>query len=281
MATNTVDRVYDSDAVRTPVVTELGNLWRYRGLIRVLARRDLIVRYKRSILGLWWTLLNPILTALVMWAVFAQLLERAARLGVPYILHVLSGVLFMAVFSQGINSGGSSLVGNRGVLVKVPVPAEVFSFASTISVGINLVFSVVPLLVISMLTGWGIPATAPLAIIPALLMLCLVTGLGLIVGSLAVHFYDILDFTKVLLQLLTYMVPVIYPIEIVPDRFQPLILGNPIYSFLQVFRGMILGTDPYPVVWWNWVVMFVSAFGFLALGVWVFSRSRRTLVALL
>ena len=281
MTTSTVDRVYDSDAVRTPVVTELGNLWRYRGLIRVLARRNLVVRYKRSILGLWWTLLNPILTSLVMWAVFDQLLQRALKGDVPYILHVLSGVLFMQVFSQGVNAGGSSLVGNRGVLVKVPVPAEVFAFSSTMSVGINLIFSVIPLLIIAIFLGWGVPWTALLAVIPALLMLCLVTGLGLIVGSLAVHFYDILDFTKVIMQLVTWMVPVIYPLSIVPERFQPFIIYNPLYSYLQVFRGMIVGTDAYPVEWWHWVMMSTSALVVLAAGVWIFSRSRKTLVALL
>lgn len=281
MTTSTADRVYDSDARRTPVITELGNLWRYRGLIRVLARQNIIVRYKRSLLGLWWTLLNPIFTALVMWAVFAQLLERSARAGVPYIIHVLSGVLFMAVFSGGINAGGSSLVGNRGVLVKVPVPAEVFSFASTISVGINLLLSLIPLLVIEVFTGWGIPWTVLLAAIPVVLLLALVTGLGLIVGSAAVHFYDILDFTKVLVQLLTYMVPVIYPIAIVPERYQPFILYNPLYSYLQVFRGLIVGTEAYPIVWWNWVMMIGSSVVLLTFGVWIFSRSRRTLVAML
>lgn len=281
MTTSTAERIYDSDARRTPVVTELGNLWRYRGLIRVLARQNIIVRYKRSLLGLWWTLLNPIFTALVMWAVFAQLLERSARAGVPYIIHVLSGVLFMAVFSGGINAGGSSLVGNRGVLVKVPVPAEVFSFASTISVGINLLLSLIPLLIIEVFTGWGIPWTVVLALVPVVLLLALVTGLGLIVGSAAVHFYDILDFTKVLVQLLTYMVPVIYPIAIVPERYQPFILYNPLYSYLQVFRGLIVGTEAYPIVWWNWAMMIGSSVVLLTFGVWIFSRSRRTLVALL
>jgi ABC-type polysaccharide/polyol phosphate export permease len=77
------------------------------------------------------------------------------------------------------------------------------------------------------------------------------------------------------------MVPVIYPISIVPERFKPFIIYNPLYSYLQIFRGMIVGTDAYPVVWWNWVMIFSSGLIMMALGVWIFSRSRKTLVALL
>ena len=101
--------VYDSAQTRTPLISEFRNLWTYRGLIRLLVARELTSRYKRSILGVWWTLLNPILTTGVLWLVFSVVIRDFARTDEPYVVYLLSGVLLITFFSQGMLATGAAI----------------------------------------------------------------------------------------------------------------------------------------------------------------------------
>jgi ABC-type polysaccharide/polyol phosphate export permease len=270
--------VYDSGQLRRPLVTEFQNLWNRRGLVRLLVVRDLTSRYKRSTLGVWWTLLNPLLTMAVMWVVFGQFF-RFSIPDVPFVVYLLSGILLLTNFSQGVIAAGSSIVNSSAILSKVYVPAEVFSFAAAVAALANFAISLVPLLIIQVVTGVGIPWTVVFVPIPSLALLALVTGLGLLIASAAVHFYDVLDLVGVLVQLIGYLTPTFYPIDIVPDHLQILIFANPLYSYLEVFRGFVYGGTFAP--WWTFVYMAASALVVLAVGVWVFSRSWKNLVVLL
>jgi len=268
---------YDSDRPRRPLISEIRNFWEYRGLIRLLVGRDLTVRYKRTILGVWWTLLNPLLTTAIMWVVFGQLFgARFAEGEDNYVVYLLSGVLFITFFSQGLLSTGASITNASGILTKVYVPAEVFSLSSALASMVNFAISLLPLLVVQLISGVGIPWTVLLIPIPALALLALVTGLGMLVASAAVFFYDVLDLTRVGVQLISYLTPVFYPISIIPDRFLPFVYANPLYSYLAVFRGFVYQGTFAP--WWAFAMMGVTSLGFLTLGVWVFSKSWRNLV---
>jgi ABC-2 type transport system permease protein len=269
---------YDSDESRRPLLSEFRNFAEYRGLIRLLVVRDLTVRYKRSTLGVWWTLLNPLLTSAVMYAIFSNLF-RFDTGDVPYVVYLLSGILLATFFAQGVIACSSAIVNSASVLSKVYVPPEVFSLSAAIAASVNFLISLIPLLIAQLLTGTGVPWTIVLVPLPALAMLALVTGLGLLVASLAVYFYDVLDLTQVILQLLTYMIPTFYVLDIVPDHFKPLITNNPLYSYLLVFRNFVYGGTFAPIE--NFIIMFASAIIVLGLGVWVFSRSWKNLVVLL
>jgi ABC-type polysaccharide/polyol phosphate export permease len=271
--------VYDSDQARRPLVSELRNLWNYRGLLRLLVTRDLTVRYKRSTLGVWWTLLNPFLFMAVLWMVFGQFFRFEIPGDVPYIVYLLSGIVFMTFFSQGLTATGSSIVNSSPILTKVFVPPEVFALSTSVAALANFGISLLPLLVVQLLTGVGVPWTVLLVPLPALCMLMLVAGLGLLVASAAVFFYDVLDLTAVFVQILTYLTPTFYPISIVPDQFIPVVQANPLYSFLLVFRGFVYEGVFAPG--WAFAVMIGTAVGFLLLGAWVFARSWKSLVILI
>jgi ABC-type polysaccharide/polyol phosphate export permease len=271
--------VYDSDQARRPLVSELRNLWNYRGLLRLLVTRDLTVRYKRSTLGVWWTLLNPLLFMAVLWMVFGQFFRFEIPGDTPYIVYLLSGIVFMTFFSQGLIATGSSIVNSSSILTKVFVPPEVFALSSSVAALANFGISLVPLLVVQLITGVGVPWTVLLVPLPALCMLMLVAGLGLLVASAAVFFYDVLDLTAVGVQIITYLTPTFYPISIVPDQFVPVVQANPLYSFLLVFRGFVYEGVFAPG--WAFAVMIVTAVGFLLLGAWVFARSWKSLVILI
>jgi ABC-type polysaccharide/polyol phosphate export permease len=269
---------YDSDQSRRPLLSEFQNLWEHRGLIRLIVGRDLTLRYKRSALGVWWTLLNPLLTTAVMWVVFGQFF-RFETPGVPYIVYLLSGILLVTYFSQAVIASGSSIVNSAGVLSKVYVPAEVFSFSAAAAAAMNFVIGVAVLLAMQVVTGVGIPWTVVFVPLVMVAMLALTAGLGLLVASAAVHYFDVIDLTVVVIQLVGYLTPTFYPITIVPESLRWIIYANPLYSYLTVFRGFVYEGQFAPT--WTFVYMFGSAIVALIVGVWVFSRSWRTLVVLL
>lgn len=268
--------VYDSSARRRPLIDEFTNFWRKRSLIRLLVTRDLTVRYKRSLLGVWWTLLGPFLTTMVMWMVFSQIFRRSGS-DVPFIVYLLSGVLLISVFfSQGVMATGGSLVGSAGILSKMRVPGEIFAATAGAAAAVNFAIGLAPLFIVMIATGVAIPWTVILVPIPAVAMLLFVIGLGMMIAAAAVHFFDVLEFTRVLIMLSVWMVPTFYPIDIVPDWAVPIIKINPLYSYLVIFRGFVYEGSFAPT--WNFVMMFGSALAALVLGVWVFARAWRNVV---
>ena len=277
MVTNS-STFYDSDLSRRPLLSEFRNLWEYRDLIALLIRRDITVRYKRSTLGVWWTLLNPLLTTLILWMIFGQFF-RFDTGDVPYVVYLLSGILLITYFSQAVIASGSAIVNNSGILTKVYVPPEVFSFSAAGAALVNFMLSLIPLAIIQLVNGVGIPWTVVLVPLPVIAMLALATGIGLLVASAAVFFYDVLDLTGVALQLVSYLTPTFYPISIVPAAFIGIIYANPLFSYLDIFRNFMYGGEFSPA--WSFVYMFASSIIALLLGVWVFSKSWRNLIAVL
>jgi ABC-type polysaccharide/polyol phosphate export permease len=277
--TMTTTTYYDSDQARRPLISELKNLWSNRGLVRLLVGRDLTLRYKRSALGIWWTLLNPLLTTGVMWIVFGQIFRFEIPGGIPYIVYLLSGILLVTFFSQAVIASGSAIVNNSGVLSKVYVPPEVFSFSAAVSAAANFMISIVILLVVQIATGVGIPWTVLLTPFPIVMMLAFCAGLGLLIAAAAVHFFDVIDFVAVLIQLVGYLTPSFYPVSIVPESLRWAINLNPLYSYLTIFRDFVYGGTFAP----GWMFAYVtgSAIATFLIGVWVFSRSWRQLVVLL
>lgn len=270
---------YDSDSARRPLASEVSNLWAHRGLLKLIVTRDLTVRYKRSSLGIWWTLLNPLLTTGVMWIVFGNFFRFQMDSDIPYVVYLLSGILLITYFTQAVMASGSAIVNSAGILTKVYVPPEVFSVSAAIAAAINFLISLVILLAIQLILGVGIPWTVIFVPIPVIAMLALTAGLGLLIAAAAVHFFDVLDLTGVIIQLVGYLTPTFYPLSIVPESFRFLIFINPLYSYLTVFREVVYGNAG--AEWWMFVYMLTSAIVVLVLGVYIFSRSWRRLVVLL
>ena len=270
--------VYDS-AQRDAVVTRSArNLWRYRSLLRLLVERDVTVRYKRSMLGVWWTLLNPVLTMGVMWVVFSQLFKLPGG-HVPYLVYLFSGLVVLNLFQQVVTAVGSSLTASSTLLSRIRVPSEIFAVAAAGAVAVNFCISLAVLLVIEHFAGPGIPWTVVLAPLSIACILAFATGLGLVVATLAVRFYDALELTTVLITLLGYLTPTFYPESIVPDRFLPLVHANPMYSQLRLFRDVVVEGRASPG--WVIIVAVTTAVAMLSVGAVIFARSWRSLAVML
>ena len=254
-------------------------MWQHRRLLRLLIERDLTVRYKRSVLGIGWTVLNPLLSTAILWVVFSRVFRFEVDPGVPFIVYLLSGVLIVTFFTQGVLAAGGSIVNSAGILTKVYVPPEIFALSAACAAAVNFGLTFVPLLLIQIVTGIGIPWTVLLTPLLVLALLAFVTGVGLMVASAAVYFYDVMDLTQVFMNLLTYLTPTFYPVTIVPPDLRLFVQLNPLYSYLTVFRHLAYRGDmpPLPYVL---VVIGTAAVSFV-LGVWLFSRTWRKLVVML
>lgn len=243
---------------------------RYRDLVVALVLRDLKVRYRRSAIGFLWTMLQPLLTMLVLTTVFSQLFRMAVDLR-NYPVFVLAGVLFWNFFSQTIVSSMNSLKGNAPLLQKLPVPKAVFPLATVLSGLVNLIFALGPLLVMLVVTGH--PLTPALFFLPVSILIAAVFafGAGLLLSPLAVFFIDVIELVGVLLMTLLYLTPVMYPMSIVPEKFRWLVRWNPVRSILEVFRDPIYYGKVPPLS--HLAVAAAVALLALAIGGWMFRRS--------
>jgi ABC-2 type transport system permease protein len=250
-----------------PIIEDAVELFHYRDLVASLVRRDLTVRYKRSALGFVWTMLNPLLTMLVMAIVFST----AFRFPIEhYPVYLLAGLLLWNFFSQSTLQSADSLVWGGGLLNKIYLPKSIF-VVSAILVGlVNLAFALVPLALIMLLTGQLFsPALLflPVAIFLAALFSL---GVGLCISTLAVFFLDILDIFRLVLTVLMYMTPIFYPLSIVPDRYKILIHLNPMFYFVELFRTPVY-QGVLPDVTWIFRGAFLALATFV-FGWWFFTR---------
>jgi ABC-2 type transport system permease protein len=270
--------VYDSAHTPPPVLGQLRELWQLRRLLRILVARDVILRYKRSLLGVWWTLLNPLLTMIVMWAVLSGIFH-ARGVGVPYIVYLFSGVLIINFFQQSVVSAGWSIVGSSGVISKVHVPPALFALSAVLAAGVTLIVSFVLLVVMMLATGVGVKLSAPLVLIPLASLVMLGAGCGLLLAAAAVRLHDVIDFTQVALQLLAFVTPTFYLMSSVSEPVRTLIQFNPVTEILLLFRGLLWGAALPP--WWTWIASIGSSALALALGTVILARSWRSSAAML
>jgi ABC-type polysaccharide/polyol phosphate export permease len=248
-------------------------LFKYRDLISALVARELKVRYRRSAIGFTWTMLQPLLTMLVLQVVFSSLFRfKLDEENNNYPVYALAGILFWNFFSQSIVASMNSLKTNSPILRKLPIPKEVFPLATVISGVINLLLALIPLLLILLITGQ--PLRPSLLFLPvSILIAALFTlGAGLLLSPLAVFFSDVVEMIGVLLSILMYLTPIFYPMKILEgSKYLPLVRFNPVRSILEVFRDPIFRGKVPPLS--HLSVSVGIAVMALALGVWAFRRS--------
>jgi ABC-2 type transport system permease protein len=267
LTANPLTPTYDSNVPRKPIVEEIFELIRYRELVRNLVIRDIVARYKRSVLGVLWTLMDPILTMIVMSVVFTALFHRTIP---AFPVFLLSGLVAWNFFSQSSLQAMYDLVRGGRLIGRVNLPLSAFTFASVGTGLVNLLLSLIPLLVLMLV--FGIPLTPALLFIPiAVFILALFTlGVGLMMSALAVFFADILNIYGILLRLFFYTSGVIHTLDMVPDNLRNAFSLLPTYHLINLFRLPIYeGSLP---VLMNIVYALVWAIATFLLGLWIFTR---------
>jgi ABC-type polysaccharide/polyol phosphate export permease len=227
------DTIYDSTRRRFPALEELIEILNYRNLVVQLVRRDLTTRYKRSVLGVAWTMLNPLGTMLILTIVFAN----AFGSGPEYATYVLSGLIAWNFFAQTTNAAMLHLVWGEGLLKRIYIPRTVFSVSAAGTGLVNLALALVPLVLVMLVTGVPIRPSMLYLPVAVLFLACFALGLGLLISTIAVYFADVADMYAILLTAWLYLSPVIYPPEILPPAIQPWIETlNPMYTLIMNFR---------------------------------------------
>lgn len=242
---------------------------RYRFLMEQLVKRDFRAKYKRSILGVFWSFLNPLLTMSVQYLVFSNLF----RFDIPYYaVYLLTGIVVFNFFSECCGMALTSIVGNASLITKVYVPKYIYPLIRTISSGINLLISMIPLLGIALLNGLLPTKAYVLAIFPLACLLLFSMGLGMLLASSMVFFRDTQFLWGVLSMIWMYLTPIFYSEDILPDNLLPILACNPLYHFLSFFRTCIIsGISPEPIAYLQCLLFAVAAF---LMGAFVFKKTQ-------
>ena len=251
------------------VVDALVAVKKYRFLIRQLVGRDFKTKYKRSVLGVFWSFLNPLLTMVVQYVVFSNLF----RFDVPhYQAYLIIGIVLYNFFSESTGMALSSIIGNAGLITKVYVPKYIYPLTRVLSSMVNLVISLIPLLLVTLISGC-VPTKAYLLVPFALVCLavfCL--GIGLLLAAAMVFFRDIQFLWGVLSMIWMYLTPIFYPASILPENVAWVLNINPLNHVIVFVRTCLMdGISPEPVMYVQCALM---ALGTLLVGALVFRRTQ-------
>ena len=215
----------------------LESFYKYRFLIKSLVSRDLKVKYRRSVLGYLWSVLNPLLMMVVLTTVF----QNVFRSNIEYFpVYYLTGALIFNFFSEATTGAMISIIGSSSLIKKVYIPKYIFPLEKCLFSFVNMIFSLAAVLIIIIGMQMPVTVTALLFLVPMFYTLLYSIGLGLILASLTVFFRDLGHLYGVLVLAWQYLTPVIYPIEILPDSVQRLMWINPLYYYVSYFRQIIM-----------------------------------------
>jgi ABC-2 type transport system permease protein len=227
---------YDSAAQRSPMLEELLDLLPYRDLLSLLVINILKTRYRRSSLGLLWTLLNPLLNMAVLTVAFSRVFAGALP---NYPVYILAGLICWNFFSQTTMSAMHTIVWNGSLIKRIYLPRTIFPIASVGSGLINLGLAIVPLAAIILVMGHPLYPTWYFVPFAVLLLAAFSLGVALLMCTLAVFFVDVVDTYQVLIQTMFFLTPVMYPTSILPSQYVWLVNLNPLYYLIEMFRGPI------------------------------------------
>lgn len=246
---------------------------KYNFLLGQLVSRDFKTRYKRSVLGVLWSMLNPLLTMAVQYLVFANLFRWDID---NYAVYLLSGTVIFNFFSEATQQSLGAITGSASLITKVYMPTYVFPVSKVLSAYINLGFSTLALYCIIFLQGM------PLNIYHLLIPLNYLTlgmfscGLGMILAAMMVYFRDTQFIYNVLIVLWTYMTPLFYPVTIIPNSLMRFYRFNPMYQYVSFFRTIILDAKLPSLE--QFVFCGGYGIGMLLLGIWIFRKMKRNFV---
>ena len=247
------------------------NLKKYSFLLQQLVSRDFKVKYKRSVLGIVWSLLYPILTMVVMAIVFSNVFKFSTP-GVSYLAYLLSGLIIFNYYSEASNLSMSSVVGNFGLLNKIYIPKYIFPLSKCLFVGINFLLTLVPLYIVLFATGTGVNWYHLFLPYSYLCLFMFTLGMGFILSAVSVFLRDMFYIYGIIIMMWTYLTPIMYDINLISANLQPWLKLNPLYHYINFAREIILyGRMPQP---FTWITCLVSSVAVLLIGVIVFKKTQ-------
>jgi len=267
VTTEFIEPTYDSSKPRRLIIDEFKELIQYRDLIRNLVRRNVTSRYKRSVLGILWTLLDPLFTMLVMAFVFSALFENALP---RFSLFLLTGIVIWNFITQSSTQAIAELMYGGSLMNQVYMPRSVYAIAA-IGTGLaNLGFAMIPLVLLIFITRAPISWALLFLPVSVFIVSIFTLGFGLIMSAFSVFFADVLNIHRILMQLLMWLSGIFYSLEFMPERIQAVVGLVPTYYMVDIFRAPIYAGElpsPFSILYASGVAIVV----FIA-GLWIFMR---------
>lgn len=246
---------------------------KYSFLLKQLVIRDFKVKYKRSVLGMAWSFLNPLLSMLVQYMVFSTLFNSDIK---NYGVYLLIGIIFFNYFSETISLGMVSITGNSTLINKVYLPKYIYPVSKVLSSFVNFSISLIPLLLVIIITGTRLNFSILLIVYDLICFIGFVIGMVLILSTLMVFFRDVQFLWSVLSMVWMYLTPIFYPASIIPNKFLTIYKMNPLYQYITFARTLIIdGVSPTPDLYLSCLIWsFVSLF----FGIIIFKKEKEKFV---
>lgn len=257
---------------KVKIITTIKNVYnKYNFLLFQLVLRDFKVKYKRSILGVFWSLLYPILMMSVMAVVFSNVFKFSTP-GISYLTYLLIGLTYFNYFSEASNLAMSSVVANFSLINKVYLPKYIFPFSKCVFVGINFLLTLIPLYAVILLTGTGLNWWHLLLPFSFVCLFLFTIGMGFILSTIAVFLRDMFYIYGIILTIWTYLTPIMYDINILSSRFSLILKFNPLYQYINFARTIIL-YNSCPTIG-QFTGCIVSALVVFFLGTFIFKKNQ-------
>ncbi|MGI6298577.1 MAG: ABC transporter permease [Saccharofermentanales bacterium] len=242
---------------------------KYRFLLYDLISRDIKVKYRRSILGILWSVLNPLLMMLVITSVFQNIFKVQIE---NFPIYYLTGSTLFGLFSESTSTAMTSITGSAALMKKVYIPKYIFPMEKVLFAFVNFAFSLIAVVIMIIILRFPLQWTIILGIIPALYVLVFSLGVGLMLSAFSVFFRDIVHLYSVLLLAWQYLTPIMYPYEALPDTMKRVMLLNPMYYYINYFREVVMyGNVPSLRINLICIAIALSA---LVLGIFVFKKKQ-------
>jgi ABC-type polysaccharide/polyol phosphate export permease len=258
--------VYDSAQRNMMPLLEAREAWRYRDLIFFLVRRDLTARYKRSVFGIAWTMLNPLGMMIVLSIVFSQIFRMNIK---DYPAYVLSGLIAWTFFAQTSSAAINVLVWGGDLLQRIYIPRSAFAISAIGTGLINLLLSLVPLLAVMIVIGSPIYPTLLLSPVPMIFLGLFSLGVGLLISTIGIYFADIVEMYSIVILAWMYLTPIIYTLDLLPAKIQHYLQFNPMVHLVELFRSLVFYGKIPPLGFW--LITAGIAFGTFLVGWLVFT----------
>lgn len=243
--------------------------WKYRELLYQLVIRDLRVKYRRSVLGYAWSLLNPLLMMAVISIVFSYMFRFEID---NYPMYLLTGLILYNFFNEATTLSMSSIINGGSLIRKVSLPKYIFPLSRTVSSFINLLFSLVAIIIMFAITWTPISWTIIFFPLPLIYLFIFALGAGMILSVLSVYYRDIMHLYGVILTAWMYLTPIFYPAHILPELPRALMKFNPLFHYIAVFREVVL-YGQVPTLRSNLVCLAFSITSLLV-GLYVFKKAQ-------
>ncbi len=214
-------------------------MWQYRELIRNLTVVDLKNRYQNTSLGFLWSLLSPLLLALVLYFIFRHIFGREEN----FAINLLVGIMCWRFFANGTSSSLSAIVGKASLVTRVYIPRQILVLSNVLANTISSLLEFIILLPILFVLLGYLPVTALLFPVVHLVYFWFIYGAGLLLSALYVYFRDLNQIWQVVTQTLFFCSPIVYPLTIIPDSIMPYYLLNPVTLFMGMYRDVMVAGD--------------------------------------